>query len=132
MGTLNSARNACTYQDGREVRFTNAVPAEVPDEYDWNFDVLNGMGATCLAFRSDERAMSVQTASGRVEQSNAGFDLLMTCPSGAKFRMTAEEAFTCLFDLPGSAWSSSGDFFSVSVLGGGEGVGEFVNCDSGM
>jgi hypothetical protein len=67
-----------------------------------------------------------------VVQSSSGLDLLMTCPSGEKFRMTAAETFRCLFELPGSVWSSSGEFVSVSVLGGGEGIGEFAKCGPEM
>lgn len=123
-GTFDAGRTTCTLAGGEAtVTFAEPVPAEMPDDWAFSFEITRpGDGAPCGGFSNTEASMSVSSASGTAREETLGFGMDVTCPDGTLYH--TDSAFSILEcdlgTLPMVAWSIGGGSAWLSVSGGSE------------
>ena len=117
-GTFDAGATTCTTADGGSVSFGSPVPTEVDADDPWDFTVANN-GTMCGRFQSlsNDGGFVLTTPNGEVRAEASIAGEVMTCPDGSKYSIPISDAFECLFDLPGIAWSDSSTL-SVNLVGG--------------
>lgn len=118
-GTFDAASTTCTTADGGRVSFGSPLPVDIPDDYAWDFTVESN-GATCGRYRSNDSGIALTTPGAEVRVDVKGAGEVVTCPDGSQYSITLFDAFECLFDLPGIAWTEGTEVW-VSVLGTDDG-----------
>lgn len=121
-GSFDATASTCTMEDGGVVRFARPVPEDVDVDYAWDFSVENN-GAECGSFRSlpNDSGLVLTTPSGEVRAEATLAREVITCPDGSAYAIGFSDAFECLFELPGIAWSES-LVLSVSLTGADAGT----------
>ena len=115
-GAFDASATSCTTEDGGQVSFDSPVPVDIDTDYPWDFTVENN-GTTCGRFQSNNSGFLLTTPSGEVRADASIAGEVITCPDGSKYSIPISDAFECLFDLPGIAWSES-SALSVNLTGG--------------
>ncbi|HEU5077002.1 MAG TPA: hypothetical protein VFU02_22585 [Polyangiaceae bacterium] len=118
-GTFDAASATCTTADGGKVSFGSPVPVAIPNDYAWDFTVESN-GATCGRYQSNDSGIALTTPNAEVRVDVEGTGEVVTCPDGSQYSIPLFDAFECLFDLPGIAWTEGTEVW-VSLLGADDG-----------
>ncbi len=125
-GTFDAERKVCTTPDGGVIRFATSVPHDVDFDYLWDF-TIESQGMSCGTYKAlpNDSGASLSTPGGEVRSESGGSGQVFVCPDGSRFTLPIDQAFSCLFSLPGIAWSEAAAL-SVSLTGADD--GQLFSC----